>query len=44
MNPLASQVEKYYDFTEDHIIGLKYQGAGYGIIPIIPSFSYTLKF
>ena len=44
MNPLASQVEKYYDFTEDNIIGLKYHGVGYGIIPIIPSFSYTLKF
>ena len=44
MNPLASQVEKYYDFTEDNIIGLTYHGVGYGIIPIIPSFSYTLKF
>lgn len=44
MNPLASQVERYYDFTEENIIGLTYYGAGYGIIPIIPSFSYTLKF
>ena len=44
MNPLASQVEKYYDFTEANIVGLTYYGAGYGIIPIIPSFSYTLKF
>ena len=44
MNPLASQVEMYYDFTEENIIGLTYYGAGYGIIPIIPSFSYTLKF
>ena len=44
MNPIGSQVEKYYDFTEENIIGLTYYGAGYGIIPIIPSFSYTLKF
>ena len=44
MNPLASQVEKFYDFTEENIIGLTYYGAGYGIIPILPSFSYTLKF
>ena len=44
MNPLASQIEKYYDFTENNIIGLTYHGVGYGIIPLIPSFSYTLKF
>ena len=44
MNPIGSQVEKYYDFTEENIMGLTYYGAGYGIIPIIPSFSYTLKF
>lgn len=44
MNPLASQVEQFYDFTEGNINGLTYYGAGYGIIPIIPSFSYTLKF
>ena len=44
MNPLASQIEWYYDFTEENIVGLTYYGAGYGVIPIIPSFSYTLKF
>lgn len=44
MNPIASQIEKYYDFTEENIMGLTYYGAGYGIIPILPSFSYTLKF
>ena len=44
MNPIASQIERYYNFTEENIIGLTYYGAGYGIIPIIPSFSYTLKF
>ena len=44
LNPLASQMEKYYEFTEENIIGLNYIGAAYGIIPIIPSFSYTLKF
>lgn len=44
LNPIGSQIEKYYDFTEENIIGLTYYGAGYGIIPILPSFSYTLKF
>ena len=44
MNPLLSQIEKYYDFTEENLIGLTYVGVAYGIIPIIPSFSYTLKF
>lgn len=44
LNPLFSEVKKYYDFTEDNMIGLYYVGASYGVIPIIPSFSYTLKF
>ena len=44
MNPIGSQIERYYNFTEENIIGLTYYGAGYGIIPILPSFSYTLKF
>ncbi|MBE6251369.1 MAG: TonB-dependent receptor [Bacteroidales bacterium] len=44
MNPIASQIEKFYDFTPENIMGLTYYGAGYGLIPIIPSFSYTLKF
>ena len=44
LNPLASEIAKYYDFTEDNIIGLTYYGVAFGIVPLIPSFSYTLKF
>lgn len=44
MNPVGSQIEKSYDFSEGKTIGVTYYGVGYGIIPIIPSFSYTLNF
>ena len=44
MNPLMVYLDYGYEFTKENISGLKYVGEAFGLIPIIPSFSYTLKF
>ena len=44
INPIVSFVTDRYDFTEENLSGFNFTGQAFGIIPIIPSFSYTLKF
>ena len=44
INPIMSYVAESYDFTEENLSGFNFVGEAMGIIPIIPSFSYTLKF
>lgn len=44
MNPFVVYTNYAYDFTKENLSGLSYIGEAFGIIPIIPSFSYTLKF
>lgn len=44
MNPIIAYMATSYDFTEENITGFGFSGEAFGIIPIIPSFSYTLKF
>ena len=44
MNPIIAYLATSYDFTEENITGFGFSGEAFGIIPIIPSFSYTLKF
>lgn len=44
INPIIAYVAERYDFTEENLAGFNFVGQAFGIIPIIPSFSYTLKF
>lgn len=44
INPIVSYIAESYDFTEENLSGFTFVGEAWGIIPIIPSFSYTLKF
>lgn len=44
MNPIIAYIEDRYEFTKENPKGLQMTGEAFGIIPIIPSFSYTLKF
>ena len=44
INPIIAYVAERYDFTEENLAGFNFAGQAFGIIPIIPSFSYTLKF
>jgi len=44
MNPTFNYIDTSYEFTKENLTGLKFTGEVFGIIPIIPSFSYTLKF
>ena len=43
-NPIVSFLYREYNFTEDNLSGLTFIGDAYGVVPIIPSFNYTLKF
>ena len=44
INPIVAYLGEDYNFTEENITGFNFIGEAFGIIPIIPSFSYTLKF
>lgn len=44
MNPFISYIDADYEFTKDNLYGFNFIGEAFGIIPILPSFSYTLKF
>lgn len=44
MNPIVAYMGDSYDFTEDNITGFNFVGEAFGMVPLIPSFSYTLKF
>ena len=44
INPIVAHVSASYNFTEENLNGFNFIGEAIGIIPIIPSFSYTLKF
>ena len=44
VNPILAYIGDDYNFTEDNLYGLNFIGEAFGIIPILPSFSYTLKF
>ena len=44
MNPIVAYMDEMYEFTKENMTGLKFVGEAFGIVPVIPSFSYTLKF
>ena len=44
INPIVAFVTESYNFTEENLSGFNFTGQAFGFIPIIPSFSYTLKF
>lgn len=44
MNPIVAYIGDRYEFTKENLKGLEMVGEAFSIIPIIPSFSYTLKF
>lgn len=44
MNPFITYIDADYEFTKDNLYGFNFIGEAFGIIPILPSFSYTLKF
>lgn len=44
MNPILAYLGEDYEFTEDNLYGFRFTGEAFGIIPVLPSFSYTLKF
>lgn len=44
MNPITAYMGTSYEFTKENLTGLYFVGEAFAIIPIIPSFSYTLKF
>ena len=44
MNSVVNYIDTSYEFTKENLTGLNFTGEAFGIIPIIPSFSYTLKF
>jgi hypothetical protein len=44
MNPIIAYMGDSYDFTEENITGFNFVGEAFGMVPLIPSFSYTLKF
>lgn len=43
-NPITAYLYREYNFTKENLSGLTFIGDAYGVIPIIPSFNYTLKF
>ena len=44
MNPFITYIDADYEFTKENLFGFNFTGEAFGIIPILPSFSYTLKF
>lgn len=44
MNPIVAYMGEMYEFTKENMTGLTFVGEAFGIVPVIPSFSYTLKF
>ena len=44
MNPILAYLGEQYDFTKDNLYGFSFVGEAFGMIPVLPSFSYTLKF
>ena len=44
VNPFITYIDADYEFTKDNMYGFNFTGEAFGIIPILPSFSYTLKF
>ena len=44
MNPFMTYIDSDYEFTKDNLFGFNFTGEAFGIVPILPSFSYTLKF
>ena len=44
VNPIIAYLGSDYNFTKDNLYGFNFIGEAFGIIPILPSFSYTLKF
>ena len=44
MNAVMMYLSPSYEFTKENLTGLNYTGEAFAFIPIIPSFSYTLKF
>lgn len=44
VNPLLAYIGSDYNFTQDNLYGFEYIGEAFGLVPILPSFSYTLKF
>lgn len=43
-NTVVAYTDVNYDFTEDNPMGIRFVGESFGIVPLLPSFSYTLKF
>lgn len=43
-NPITAYLYREYNFTKENLSGLTFIGDAYGVVPIIPSFNYTLKF
>jgi hypothetical protein len=44
VNAITAYIDTSYEFTEDNLTGLNFTGEAFGFVPVIPSFSYTLKF
>lgn len=43
-NTFIAYIDRSYDFTKENLMGYKFVGESFGIVPLLPSFSYTLRF
>ena len=43
-NTFIAYIDQSYDFTKENIMGYKFVGESFGLVPLLPSFSYTLRF